>query len=99
MFHVQQNNLVAIESKLKQLELGLDVHRVEVGEIRKQIDTIQAKSSGEKFADVPDQVDSIAEVKQSLEDVQLSQCNFRTDIDSRPNIQVTISKFSRFNFR
>lgn len=76
---------------MKQLEAGLDNHRAEVGDLKKQLGEIQEKrneqdSDDERFNDglaieAPfDDNDGQSKIK--------SKCHFRTDIDPRPDIQV-----------
>lgn len=87
--HYFQQNLQTIESKIQQLERGLDVHRIEVGEIRKQIHSIQEKSNSKQInGDQPENLMLVAG-KNEMEDVVVeSKCDFRTDIDPRTDIQV-----------
>lgn len=76
----------SIESKIQQLERGLDVHRIEVGEIRKQIHSIQEQSNSKQSKE-----DALPEVVADnvINDVVVqSKCDFRTDVDPRPDIQV-----------
>lgn len=71
-------------------------HRVEVGEIRKQINTIQAKNSDNGLSNrlVRQQVRRDEYEKLAIEspfdrqDKPHTQCTFRTDIDPKPDIQV-----------
>lgn len=90
-----QTNIQKIENKLKQLELGLDVHRVEVSEIRKQINTIQLekKDSNDKdYQGDGDPENVIFAKKDDIEgyarDQKEMKCNFQTEIDPKPDIQV-----------
>lgn len=83
------------------MELGLDVHRVEVGEIRKQISTIQEKSNSQQSNERPhfEQLVLSAQEETFNEDKEQSKCNFRTDIDPRPDIQVIKMKRRKKNER
>lgn len=66
------------------------MHRMEVGEIRKQINSIQDKSNSKQSnddTDVPESLMFVAEENLNKDVVQ-SKCDFRTDVDPRPDIQV-----------
>lgn len=79
----------SIESKIQQLERGLNVHRHEVGEIRKQINSIQEKSNSKQSNDdAPENAMLVAEEKLNEDVVAHSKCDFRTDVDPRTDIQV-----------
>lgn len=90
-----KDNLKFIENKLKQLELGLNSHRAEVGKIRKQIDTIQEKhsdssgiSNGIQNRNSDTAFNDVAIESPFEKDTIQSECSFRTDITSKPDIQV-----------
>lgn len=84
-----QKNLETIENKIQQLERGLDVHRIEVGKIRKQISSIQEKSNSKQInEDVAESQMLVADEHLNEDVVVHSKCDFRTDVDPRPDIQV-----------
>lgn len=89
LFYFFQKNLESIETKIQQLEHGLDVHRLEVGEIRKQINSIQEKSNSKQSnEDQPENLMLVAGAGELNDDVVQSKCDFRTDVDPRTDIQV-----------
>lgn len=74
------------------------MHRIEVGRIRKQISSIQDKSNSKQIND--DLAESQMLVADGIlnEDVVAhSKCEFRTDVDPRPDIQVDLF-FDQINF-
>lgn len=99
-----QSGFQSIENKLKELELGLNKHKYEVREIKKQINTIERNekqtwkkdvSGNGASADIkPEaiQVPRKAEtnVRIKNEPKETSKCSFRPDIDPKPDIQVYI---------
>lgn len=101
------------EDKLRELELGLNKHKYEVGEMRKHIDTIEQKEkksarSIERPNDIGEdvKVDAVVKpmkgpraMKSSFESTESSKCSFRVDIDPKPDIQVTRTLFCRTQVR
>lgn len=81
-----QNNLQIIENKLKQLEHGLDIHRDEVGEIKKQIKTIQVKANDESN-EIHEQntIDRTNKISRN-------KCFFKPDIEPKQSVQVSKEK-------
>lgn len=79
-----------IEDKLRELELGLNKHKYEVGEIKKQINTIEENERHTWRLDTHDsRADPPETVKSSRKLVDKSaQCTFRTDVVPAPDIQV-----------
>lgn len=89
-----------IENKLRELELGLNKHKYEVGEIKKQINSIEQnerqtwhEQDNSIRDDIraeplqkPDRIEKSSVKERSDSDV--SKCTFRVDIDPKPDIQV-----------
>lgn len=93
---MQQKNLTNIESKLKELKNGLDLHHNEVIKMRKQIETIQQHSASNqkendaKIDEPP--IDNLIENGEPNvldEGTNVIACKFRTDIDPQTDIQVS----------
>lgn len=87
--------------------MGLDNHRVEVVEIKKRINTIQAKNNDKQLSKRLERqqnrpiYDKLA-IESPLDRENLNdpdkQCTFRTDIDPKPDVQVRIYIFELFPF-
>lgn len=100
LFKYLQAGYQNIEEKLRELELGLNKHKYEVGEIKKQINSIeQNERQTWRDQDNGAKDDIRAEPLQKPErvakpsisgqsDADLSKCTFRVDIDPKPDIQV-----------
>lgn len=81
--------MVKIQSKLDQLQVGLDSNRAEVGNLLRQIDDLQEARNefinGEK--EVEAQERDVFDEPQNVFDE--AQCTFRTDAVPRADIQVS----------
>lgn len=73
-----------------QLKNGLNAHRIEVVEMKKQIETI--KSSGQQDYNQESPILEKVEIHKQIEDekTSYSTCKFRTDVDPQTDIQVYI---------
>lgn len=80
-----------IENELLQLKNGLNAHRIEVVEIKKQIETI--KSSGQQDYNHEIPILENAEKHDQAEDEKFSSttCKFRIDVDPQTDVQVYIN--------
>lgn len=84
-------------SKLKQLEQGLDNHRIEFGKIQERMNTIQDMNSekksinrvnGHPAKNEDKNIGIEAPVDTGFMNHLETRCNFRADIDPKPDIQV-----------
>lgn len=74
------------------MERGLNVHRIEVGEIRKQINLFQEQSNNKQSnGDQPENQMILAREIRHEDVVVQSKCDFRTDVDPKTDIQVRFS--------
>ena len=85
-----KNNMFYIEEKLKQLENGLNKHKQQFGEIKKQIDTISINGISNSIPDPPnlshDLVnDGVIEDRNSHNDVS---CSLNNDVVPKPDVQM-----------
>lgn len=93
-----QDNLKLIANQIKLLEKDLDKHHEEVGEIKKQINTIQIQNNkDDSQINQYNQLDTNEMVKESVINADMTyrgddtnQCNSRMDTVPTPDIQVCV---------
>lgn len=84
-------NMFYIEEKLKQLETGLNKHKKQFGEIKKQIDTIHINGISNSIADPPNLKNDLLlkdEVMLERGGSHDESCSLNMDIVPQPDIQM-----------
>ena len=83
-----KGGLVYIEQKLKQLENGLNKHKLKFSEIKKRIDTIKVHGNENTIYNEPNLKNELLERDEILPRRNEGTCNINTDSVPKPDIQM-----------
>ena len=83
-----KGGLVYIEQKLKQLENGLNKHKLKFSEIKKRIDTIKVQGNENTIYNEPNLKNELLERDEIIPRHNEGTCNINTDSVPKPDIQM-----------
>ncbi|CAO1425424.1 unnamed protein product [Diamesa serratosioi] len=83
-----KGGLVYIEQKLKQLENGLNKHKLKFSEIKKRIDTIKVQGNENTIYNEPNLKNELLERDEIIPRRNEGTCNINTDSVPKPDIQM-----------